>query len=51
MSPAASTAYRIWIPHFNKVIRTRDIIFNEDAVYGGKKEPPKNLKILVWPTR
>ena len=34
----SSSIYRIWIPHLNKVIRTRDVIFNEDAIYEGKKE-------------
>jgi hypothetical protein len=34
----SSSIYKIWIPHFNKVIRTHDILFNEDAVYEGKKE-------------
>ena len=34
----SSSIYRIWIPHHNKVIRPRDVIFNEDAIYEGKKE-------------
>ena len=35
----STNIYRIWNPTLNKVFRTRDVIFNEDVVYGGKTEP------------
>ncbi|KAL1976427.1 hypothetical protein VTN31DRAFT_2709 [Thermomyces dupontii] len=31
----SSNIYRIWVPHQNKVISARDVIFDEDAVFDG----------------
>jgi len=31
----SSNIYRIWVPLLNKVIFTRDVIFNEDDVFDG----------------
>lgn len=36
----ASTIYRIWIPSANKVVRTRDVTFNEDLFF----EPQQQLQ-------
>jgi len=33
----SSNIFRIWIPHKGKVISTRDVIFDEDTVFDGKK--------------
>jgi Reverse transcriptase (RNA-dependent DNA polymerase) len=33
----SSNIYRIWNPKLNKVFRTRDVIFNEDAIFDGDK--------------
>ena len=34
----SSNIYRIWIPAMNKVISTRDVIFNEDEFYTPNSE-------------
>ena len=35
MGYTSSNIYRIWVPLLNKVIFTRDVIFNEDEVFDG----------------
>ena len=37
----STSIYRIWNPAVNKVFRTRDVVFNEDVVYDGKKQDPE----------
>jgi hypothetical protein len=37
----STNIYRIWNPVLNKDSRTRDVIFNEDVVFDGKKENPE----------
>jgi hypothetical protein len=34
----STNIYRIWIPSMAKVISTRDVVFNEEAVFDGKTE-------------
>jgi len=34
----STNIFRIWIPRLNKVIRTRDVTFNEDEVFDGNTE-------------
>jgi hypothetical protein len=34
----SSNIYRIWIPSLAKVISTRDVVFDEQAVFDGKTE-------------
>ena len=34
----SSNIYRVWLPTENKVISTRDVIFNEKAIYSGNEE-------------
>ena len=41
----SSNIFRIWIPHQGKVISTRDVIFDEDTVFDGKKEHHDNQLI------
>lgn len=31
----STNIYRIWVPHKNKVVSVRDVIFNEDEVWDG----------------
>src|SRR5271167_944321 len=38
----SSNIYRIWIPAQNKVISTRDVIFNEDELFSGNVEDLKD---------
>ena len=37
----STNIYRIWNPAVNKVFRTRDVVFNEDIIYDGKKQDPE----------
>src|SRR5204863_1038895 len=37
----STNVYRIWNPVFNKVIRTRDVIFDEKIVFDGDVEAAK----------
>lgn len=34
----SSNIYRIWIPSMGKVISTRDVVFDEDTVFDGRRE-------------
>jgi hypothetical protein len=34
----STNIYRIWNPQLNKVFRTREVTFNEDSIFDGKKE-------------
>jgi hypothetical protein len=34
----SSNIYRVWIPTMGKVISTRDVVFDEETVFDGKKE-------------
>jgi len=34
----STNIYRIWIPSMGKVISTRDVVFNEEAIFNGKTE-------------
>lgn len=38
----ASSIYRVWIPRLNKVITTRDVIFNEEEVFNGDIQSMKD---------
>src|ERR1700726_927994 len=38
----SSNIYRIWIPSENRVINTRDVIFNENVFFSGNKETLKD---------
>ena len=37
----SSNIYKIWVPHKNKVILTRDVIFNESAFFENKLAQPE----------
>ncbi|KID81271.1 polyprotein [Metarhizium guizhouense ARSEF 977] len=37
----SSNIYKIWVPHKNKVILTRDVIFNESAFFDNKIAQPE----------
>jgi hypothetical protein len=34
----STNIFRIWVPQLNRVIRTRDVTFNEDEVFDGNIE-------------
>jgi hypothetical protein len=34
----STNIYRIWNPQLNKVFRTREVMFNEESIFDGKKE-------------
>jgi hypothetical protein len=41
----STNIFRIWIPHQGKVISTRDVIFDEERIFDGKKTHPENQLI------
>jgi hypothetical protein len=43
----SSNIYRVWVPSLNRVISTRDVIFNEDEFFSGNVEQLRDdLRIL-----
>ena len=42
----ASNIYKIWIPHKNKVILTRDVIFDESSFFENKMAQPEMLQSI-----
>lgn len=44
----ASTIFRIWIPHLNKIIRSRDVTFDESSFFNPDHPfPDQNLRQLI----
>jgi gamma-glutamylcyclotransferase (GGCT)/AIG2-like uncharacterized protein YtfP len=47
----SSNIYRVWVPSINKVIRTRDVIFNEDQLFSGDINEFKDDLLYISPKK
>ncbi len=49
MGYQSTNTYRIWLPRENKIIVTRDVVFNEDEFFSGNKDEFKDDLLRITP--